>query len=85
MLELVGPFGGAKKTCLKNLSSISTTLELINPPLPSISLKVFSILESNCLSQDDHQMSKIFACSFPGSSQIIAQYYQLIRLGHEVS
>ncbi|PPS03626.1 hypothetical protein GOBAR_AA17039 [Gossypium barbadense] len=48
---------GTRKTCLKNLFSTLTTLELINPT---------------------------FTLNFSkGSSQVIAQYYQLIRLGYE--
>ena len=43
MPGLAGSFGGAKKICQKNSSSISIILELTNPPSPSTSPKVITL------------------------------------------
>ncbi|KAF7827555.1 glutamate decarboxylase 1-like [Senna tora] len=72
MLELVGSFGGPNMTCLITLFSILITLELTSPPSPSISQKVLILFT--------HTHTVVYIA---GSSQIIAQYYQLIRLGQE--
>ncbi|RDX88825.1 Glutamate decarboxylase 3, partial [Mucuna pruriens] len=72
MLELVGLYGEPSKTCHKTLSSILVTLELTSPPSPSIFLKLVT-------SSYEAKINLLLA----GSSQIIAQYYQLIRFGQE--
>lgn len=91
MLELGGSFGRPKMICLMNSSFISTTLGLISLPSPSISPKVriykciYGLIHSLPFTFYDQKLIRFASFTFVGSSQVIAQYYQLIRLGYEVS
>lgn len=91
MPELDGWCGGAKQSCQRSSSSISTILDQTSPPTLSTSPKVNTCF--NYLSVH-HLMILITSRKKPinfnsllvtGSSQIIAQYYQFLRLGFEVT